>query len=296
MLRQLFGPRAPRQHSELTTIHRDGTRRQVIHKTRDWIEAPNWSPDGRWLVFNGGGRLHRIAADGTGKPALLDTGAIHDCDCHHLFAPDGRTLYFTAAGCIHALPLVAGPIRKVSTDHMPGKSVQYALHGVSPDGRLLCCTGVLPGSDAQAIFTLPATGGVATRITRMRVPVDGPEFSPDGLWIYFNGEIGARCSGDSQLFRMRSNGSGIALVLRDERVNWLPHFSRDGQHIAYLSYAPATQGHPAGCYVLLRVMPAGGGTPANVVALVGGQGSINCNSWAPDSERLAYVAYPRDEQ
>jgi hypothetical protein len=27
--------------------------------------------------------------------------------------------------------------------------------------------------------------------------------------------------------------------------------------------------------------------------LQGGQGTINVNSWAPDSDRFAYVSYPR---
>jgi Tol biopolymer transport system component len=293
MFKRLFGPKAPRQCSQLTTIRRDGTARQVVYETSEWIEAPNWSPDGRWLVYNGGGRLYRIAADGSGQPELLDTGAHRDCNNDHLFARDGRALYFTAGGCIHALPFAGGPVRRVSTDHVPGKSVQYYLHGISPDGQQLCCTGVLPGGGGVAIFTLASAGGASTRITQMRVAVDGPEFSPDGDWIYFNGEIGALRSGDSQLFRMRSNGSGISLVLRDERVNWFPHFSRDGEHIAYLSYPPGTEGHPAKREVLLRLMPAKGGAPSDIVALTGGQGSFNSNSWAPDSERLAYVAYPR---
>jgi TolB protein len=30
-----------------------------------------------------------------------------------------------------------------------------------------------------------------------------------------------------------------------------------------------------------------------LVSFFGGQGTINVNSWSPDSKRLAYVAYPR---
>ena len=33
---------------------------RVVHATDRLIEAPNWSPDGRFLVFNGDGRLFRL--------------------------------------------------------------------------------------------------------------------------------------------------------------------------------------------------------------------------------------------
>ena len=38
--------------------------------------------------------------------------------------------------------------------------------------------------------------------------------------------------------------------------------------------------------------PDGGGQ-RDIVAFLGGQGTINVNSWAPDSRRFAYVAYPQ---
>lgn len=34
--------------------------------------------------------------------------------------------------------------------------------------------------------------------------------------------------------------------------------------------------------------------PSHAVRLFGGQGTINVNSWAPDSRRFGYVAYPVD--
>jgi hypothetical protein len=39
-------------------------------------------------------------------------------------------------------------------------------------------------------------------------------------------------------------------------------------------------------------MPPDGSSHREVVSLFGGQGTINVNSWAPDSKRFAYVAYP----
>ncbi len=298
MLKRLLKRWLDDQHSQLTVIDRTGANRRVVYETREWIEAPNWSPDGQWLVFNGGGKLFRIAANNTGtssdSPQLIDTGSINDITNDHLISPDGQQIYFTAGGCIYAVPFTGGAPRKVSTDHLPNTSVQYYLHGISPDGRTLSCTGVDPGrtTGALAIHTLPADGGSGTQLTHTDAAIDGPEFSADGHWIYFNAEINARHKGHSQLFRMLLDGTGIEQLTFDERVNWFPHLARDGQTLVYLSYPPLTQGHPANMDVMLRRMPTADGEATTLIAFFGGQGSINSNSWAPDSQRLAYVAYP----
>ena len=39
----------------------------VIREFPFLIEAPNWSPDGKWLLVNKEGRLYRIAPDGQGS-------------------------------------------------------------------------------------------------------------------------------------------------------------------------------------------------------------------------------------
>ena len=117
-----------------------------------------------------------------------------------------------------------------------------------------------------------AAGGKDTLLTNVDVPNDGPEYSPDGRFIYFNSEQGADKPGHAQLFRMDANGSGIAQPTSDPRVNWFPHISPDGTRIVYLSYPSDTRGHPADLDVILRVMPAGGGASRDLAAFFGGQG------------------------
>ena len=48
--------------------------------------------------------------------------------------------------------------------------------------------------------------------------------------------------------------------------------------------------HPWYKRVYIRRLPLDGGTPAVVAYLYGGQGSLNVNSWAPDSRRIAFVS------
>jgi len=285
----------PGQRAELTTIAADGSDRRVLLVADEVIEAPNWTPDGRTLVFNAGGELWRLAADGSETmPTRIDTGPLRDLNNDHVLSPDGGTIYVSSDdGNIYALPIGGGMPHRVSNIH-PHRH-HYYLHGISPDGATLAYVGVNAVGDNQwakvNIWTIPAVGGPDTQLTDFTgIPNDGSEYSPDGDWIWFNSEQAS--PGQAQIFRMRTDGSGVTQVTFDERVNWFPHFAPDGETIAYLSYPPGTKGHPPDKAVILRTMRPDGTGRRDIVAFNGGQGTINVNSWAPDGRRLAYVAYP----
>lgn len=116
---------------------------------------------------------------------------------------------------------------------------------------------------------------------------DGPDYTPDGGWIWFNSDRG----GSMQLWRVHPDGSGLEQMTFDERVNWFPHPSPDGRHVAYLAYEHGVEGHPACKHVELRLMPQDGGRTETVLSIFGGQGTINVPSWAPDGDRFAFVRY-----
>jgi TolB protein len=285
---------APGQRSELTVIDLDGGQR-VLFTADEVIEAPNWTPDGQALVFNAGGRLFKISVEG-GEPELIESGAVDDINNDHVLSPDGRTIYASAFdGHIHAIP-IEGTVapRRVSNDH--STLFRYYLHGISPDGETLAYVAV-ESPDGQAkrfnIFTIPAVGGPDRRLTDLDTPNDGPEFSSDGRWLYFNSELAATTPGHAQIFRMRAaDGGGVEQLTFDEAVNWFPHLSPDGRTVVILSYPAGTEGHPADKPVRLRLMDPDGANLRTLVSLFGGQGTINVNSWAPDSRSLAFVAYP----
>jgi len=291
------GVLAPGQVARLTTIGRDGSDPKVLFQTTDIIEAPNWSSDGKWLVYNSKGSLWRIAADGSGnQPEKIATGDVQDVNNDHVLSPDGRTIYFSAGGHLYAAPFSGGQPRRVSNEHPAEEQFQYYLHGVTPDGSTLAYVGVSAMNGKRwgrlDLYTIPAAGGADTRLTDTPAPDDGPEYSPEGNWIYFNSELNAKTPGHAQCYRMKPDGSGVEQLTRDERVNWFPHVSPDGKWLVYLSFPPGTVGHPANKDVILRRMKPDGSEQADIIAFHGGQGIMNVNSWSPDSQRFAYVAFP----
>ena len=283
----------PGQVSQLITLSADGTGRTVLLEADEIIEAPNWTPDGRYLVINAGGELWRIPSDGKGIAVKIETGTQRDLNNDHVLSPDGQTIYFSDNdGHLYAVPFAGGDPRRVSNQHT--EPHHYYLHGISPDGLTLSYVAVEgpAGHKRINLFTIPAAGGPDTRLSDVAYPNDGPEYSPDGKWIYFSSERAAKVPGHAQCFRMRPDGSGIEQLTFDDRVNWFPHISPDNRSIIFISYPPGTTGHPPNKDVILRFMQADGGGQRDIVAFLGGQGTINVNSWAPDSKRFAYVAYP----
>lgn len=279
------------QHSELTVINIDGTGRHVVLTADEIIEAPNWTPDGQWLVFNAGGELWRVPPDGSTDPQRIDTGHLHDLNNDHVLSNDGKTIYVSSDDThLYAVPIEGGTPERISNEHPDHH--QYYLHGISPDGRTLVYTGAQRHGDGRKfnIWAIPTAGGPDVQLTDGVVTSDGPEHSRDGQWIWVNTELFS--PGQAQIGRMRPDGSELTQVTFDERVNWFPHFSPDGKHIVYLSYPPGTVGHPPDKAVILRYMTPDGKSTRDIVAFNGGQGTINVNSWAPDSKRFAYVAYP----
>ena len=85
-------------------------------------------------------------------------------------------------------------------------------------------------------------------------------------------------------------------VTSDEGEDWFPHCSPDGKTLLFLTFPKGTSGHNGRLDVKLRMMLLPGknvkkAPPKDVTSFFGGQGSINVNSWSPDSKMFAYVTY-----
>ncbi|MDQ0736263.1 TolB family protein [Arthrobacter agilis] len=288
----------PGQRSRLMVFDIATRSSACVFETEDFIiEAPNWTPDGGGLLFNCDGLLYRTAPREDSQPRVVFTGAVTDSNNDHVVSADGRFLYLSSQdGHLYRVPLDGGEALRVTRPD-DGLEARY-LHGISPDGGTLVHIGCRrrQGRMSFDIYAVDVEDGATRRLTDSDRPHDGVEYSPDGQWLYFNSERASEVPGHSQLFRMRTDGTDPEQLTADERVNWFPHPAPDGASLVYLSYAPGVQGHPANEPVLLRVADPDGRNAWDAVELFGGQGTLNVNSWAPDSRRFAYVDYPLEDE
>ena len=270
----------------LETIDIGSGQRSIVLRTTDHIEAPNWSRDGTYFIFNKGGSLYRLPVKG-GEAVRIDTGFANKCNNDHGISPDGTLLAIsdsTRPGGvqIYTLPITGGVPRAITH---PGAGSSY-WHGWSPDGHTLAFVGGRNGNNS--IYAIPAAGGKPIQLTKPPGKDDGSDYSPDGRYIYYNSDR----AGHMQIWRIEADGANPKQITFDAHSDWFPHPSPDGKWIAFLSFVE-NQGssHPANKDVMLCLMPVQGGQPRVLARFNGGQGTINVPSWSPDSRHFAFVSY-----
>ena len=282
-----FRPYADYYGSRLEVVDVETGHRRVVHTERDSLQAPNWTVDGKSLIYNRNGRLYSFEL-ATGTVSELPSGFATRNNNDHAISFDGEQLAIShhsedhdGQSMIYTMP-VTGGVPVLVTREAPSY-----FHGWSPDGDWLVYTGGRDGN--YDIYKTRSDGtGEEIRLTEAPELDDGSEYSPDGEYIYFNS---AR-TGRMQIWRMRPDGSEQEQVTDNEFNNWFPHVSPDGETIVYLAYMPDVDAsdHPWYKHVYLMVMPAGGGIPKVLANVYGGQGTINVPSWSPDSRHVAFVS------
>ncbi|HEY4288959.1 MAG TPA: biopolymer transporter TolR [Puia sp.] len=262
--------------------------RETIYKVPYSIQAPNWTPDGKSLIFNSAkGLLYRFDL-ASRTPTPINTGGVTSNNNDHVISFDGKMLGLSnfvkdlGGSIIYTVPIEGGTPKQITP-----KGPSY-MHGWSPDGKSLVFCGERNGE--FDVYKVPSTGGKEIRLTDAKGLDDGPEYTPDGKYIYFNSVR----SGLMQIWRMKPDGSDQEQITTDDLNNWFAHISPDGKWFVYISFlkeeTPAGI-HPPYKHIYIRLLPIDGkGTPKVLAYVYGGQGSINTPSWSPDSKRIAFVS------
>lgn len=254
-----------------------GTTRVVLRSPR-LIEAPNWHPDG-WFLVNAEGRLWRVDQAGPTLQAI-DTHGLHRCNNDHGFLPDGRIVFSCHNG-------QGAGIHVLNPEDAPEMLAARPSWWHSARAELIAYACARDGDRVVRIATLDRDSGVEKVLTPGIAHHDGPDFSACGQFIWFNSDA----TGHAQIWRIRCDGSEAAPVFRDGNVNWFPHPSPCGGHVVYLAYPPGTDGHPRDLDVSLWLMDPQGGNWRKILDLFGGQGTLNVPCWSPDGRAFAFMRY-----
>lgn len=260
--------------------------RQVLASNTGSFQAPNWTPDGKTLIYNESGKLYNF--DLASKAAtVLNTGTAVKNNNDHMLTFDGKQIGISNQGtatngqsAVYTLPVTGGEPKLITP-----KTPSY-FHGWSPDNQFLLYTAERNGD--YDIYKISKDGGKETQLTNAKGLDDGSEYAPDGKYIYFN----STRTGKMQIWRMDSDGKNQTQLTFDELNNWFPHVSPDSKTLVFISFpkeVPADK-HPFYQRVYLRTMPVGGGEPKVIAYLYGGQGTMNVPSWSPDSKKIAFVS------
>lgn len=260
--------------------------REVLASITGSMQAPNWTPDGKTLIYNAGGKLYNFDL-AKRVSTVLNTDFADKNNNDHVLTFDGTQIGIShqpqetkGQSVVYTVPVTGGVPKRITE-----KSPSY-FHGWSPDNQFLLYTAERNGD--FDIYKISKDGGKEIQLTNTKGLDDGSEYSSDGKYIYF-------CStrtGKMQVWRMDPDGKNQTQLTFDEMNNWFPHVSPDNKWLVFISFpkeVPADK-HPFYQRVYLRMMPAAGGDVKVISYLYGGQGTMNVPSWSPDSKKIAFVS------
>ena len=232
-------PSATTSGSSAEIVSGDGNVVSRVPNVPAGAEGLRLSPDGRTIAFMLNGQVATIGIHGSGLTTLtsgtnLNEGAEMNAVS---WSPDGRQLAYAWSGDIHVID--ANGAKDHAIVGTPGGDYEPAW---SPDGTKIvywhgASTGLEGGPPNAEIFSVPATGGTPTRLTRAAGGVGSidPAWSPDGRLIAYASRGG--------LWTMRSDGTAERTVHSyDSGGGSAPTWSPDGSKLAFLSLNTFTPG------------------------------------------------------
>ncbi|WP_018864845.1 MULTISPECIES: Tol-Pal system beta propeller repeat protein TolB [Thioalkalivibrio] len=204
----------------------DGANPSTLFRSSKPIMSPNWSPDGRELVYvsfeNRRSEVYRQNVETGSRERVASFTGINSAPA---WSPDGRYLALSlsrdGAPNIYLMELETGEMQQMT------QSSSIETEPVwSPDGETLYFTSDRAG--APQIYALPREGGSPRRLTFESGYAAAATVSPDGRYIvYVHGG-----DGGFQLARLDLNDRRVTRIT-DGRDAESPSFAPNGSMIIY---------------------------------------------------------------
>lgn len=230
------------------TISRRGTNpRQLTHPDRRVVtDEPDYSPNGRWIVFQrekGSSRLFKTRAGGSNR-TYLSTGCGKICgDGYASWLPEGKRLAFTRESCgtgstnlmsIYLMRANGTHARRVTHKNATcATSHRYedSAPTVAPNGKRLAFERIDHKRGKQAIFIIRLGGTGARRVTPWWIDAAQPDWSPNGRWLAFRTQEQSETRGNIAL--VHPDGTGLRRITHGgDKRKWLScSFSPNGRRI-----------------------------------------------------------------
>jgi len=182
-----------------------------------------------------------------------------------------KTTALALLGALALLSQSAPTVKPISITVREGTNMAAAL---SPEGRTLVID--LQGS----LWTLPASGGPARRITDEFLDARQPAWAPDGKRIAFQGYA----DGTWHIYVINADGSSLRALTSGPFDDREPSWSRDGNRIAFSS-------DRSGNYDVFDLDVAGG----TVRQLTNGPANDYAPAYSPVNATIAFVS-ERDDR
>jgi len=258
----------------------------------DWVVAPAWSGDGKWIAFNhideDHASIYVVPSEG-GQTKQISVKAYRSnqtYDGRLSLSPDGKLLAFAStkkqekgegeALRIYTVPVEGGAAKPLTDTYT--REPEF-----SPDGSKIAYVRIRylkPWETCSDVWVMPVQGGPPVQVADVPNRARSPVWSPDGKMIAFLTEASRDCtSRELWIVPVSERGKPVAAPTKIGLPNWTCHLLG-----GWTSENKIALFFPSPEHEAIYTVPASGGKATQVTP----SGLAFHPRWSPDGKRIYY--------